>query len=193
MSAESYAHLVLLMSVSKVSGYNASSYRRILKTLPPLGRKHVANAIHWRLDTAGGKADECWHEEIKPFLTRCWPLEAEFMDAEIAGEIVAGIAYCSKAFPDAVQTILKTIRGGISLRNVAFRLANPPKDSPQPRCAQFPAEALDLLSRTEDSAVDYAIALYLRKCLQCIQKGDPSLANDRDFQRLDKLCKLHYH
>ena len=168
-SGDWYANVFVVMATSKNNGYGPDTYREIIRLLPREGRLAVARRIRDMLHNAGDKIDIYWKEEIGPFVKNIWPPEKDYMDAEIAGILFSGIAYCGEeAFPDAAHTLLSLYKGRVVLDDVAFRLANPPHKT-ESRCRLFPEEVLNILSRVDRTGNNYAVALWISKCLDVIK------------------------
>lgn len=189
-SGEWYANVFAVMATSKNNGYGVGTYRDILRLLPSEGKLSVANRIKNMLHNAGDKIDILWNEEIGPFVKKIWPPEKNCMSPEIAGSLFSGVAYCESAFPDASNALLSLYKGNVELSDVAFRLANPPKGT-ESRCALFPDAVLDVLSRVDMDVGDYAVAMWIGKCLEIIKsipnskgKGSGTYENDERYINL---------
>ena len=183
-----YTQIVLLMATAKNKGYGAASYRRILQNLPDEGRVQIAKDILNRLHNSLDKIDANWNDEIGPFVTQSWPADEKYMTPEIAGLLFEGVAYCNASFHEAAQSLLKLYGGNIALRDVAARLAHPPKDTPS-RCRLYPDDVLDILSRVDTSKSDVATALNIEECLDemygiPLKTGERTYETDERYQRL---------
>lgn len=183
-----YAHIVVLMGISKNKGYGPASFMKILRDLPGEGRLQVAYDIQNRLHNSIDKIDACWKDEIGPFIKRMWPAEAKCMTPKIAGVLFVGMAYCNTAFHDAAQTLLNLYGGHVEMLDVAARLCHPPHGSLS-RCKLFPNEVLDVLFRVDTDKRDYSVALNIKKCLDEIrdvsyENGDGTYESDVRYQKL---------
>ena len=184
-SGEWYAHVVVQMALSKTRGFGPKSYRRILSGLSDKGRTKIAEILSDRLDSALDNADACWGKEVGPFV-KIWPGDAKCMNAVIAEMLLASIAYCDTAFPDAARTILGLYGGKVNLFRIAIRLSHPPKGSFS-RCKMFPNEVLEILSRGDLSDGNHVLASAIGKCLEeiaSIPSNCDSFAMDHRFQQL---------
>ena len=188
-----YAHIVVLMGITKNKGYGPTSFMKILRDLPSEGRLQVAYDIQNRLHNSIDKIDACWKDEIGPFIKRMWPAEAKYMTPKIAGVLFVGMAYCNTAFHDAAQALLNLFRGHVEMLDVAARLCHPPYGSPS-RCKLYPDDVLDVLSRVDMTKRDNSTALSIADCLDEIKdilkpNGTETYEADARYLRLMAYVK----
>ena len=183
-----YAHIVVLMGVSRNKGYGSASFGKILRDLPNEGRLQVAYDIQNRLHNSIDKIDACWKDEIGPFVKKMWPSDKTCMNPKIAGVLFAGIAYCNASFYDAAQSLLRLYGGHVEMQDVAARLSHPPYGTPS-RCKLYPDDVLDILSRVDMDKRDYATALSVEDCLDDI-RDVPVHNGDRTYESDDRYQKL---
>lgn len=114
VSQDWYSALVAHMALTKCVGYTPRDFAGIIRRLPVNGREFVARHASSRMNESV-KGDLIWRNEFKQFVERCWPVEAEYMTAGVAGHIVCAITKLDECFETAIKEFVHRIPSGFSL------------------------------------------------------------------------------
>lgn len=185
-----YVDLLLCMALSRLKSYSAADYQKIIRALPDVGRIELSGRIKDRLLWAGDKRDSHWREEIRPFIEKCWPSDAECMNAQIAGNLFSSIVYCQEEFPMAIRYLCQKVTGKAHLEDAIIRLLHPEKGKTS-HFVSYPDSIALLLEKFELRDIEnYGTRMYLKECLKELANNAPNDILNRHKNIIEKLQAL---
>ena len=156
----------------------ASDVAQVLRASPSSFRREVLQLLVSWSKNDGARAKETWRISIKPFFTKVWPKEREFLDVLLTHQLIALAVGAGNEFPDAIEQLRPYLvpfdRGLGLLPDISS--SNVPE--------RFPHETLGLLwlvCGPESRGSYYGISNIIDRLIE----ADPGLEADRRLQWLE--------
>ena len=159
-------------------GLTATDVAQVLRDSPSFFRREVLQRlVSWSKNDGAG-AEDTWRTTIKPFFTKVWPIEREFLDVLLTHQLIALAVGAGNEFPDALEQLRPYLvpfdRGLGLLPDISS--SNVPE--------RFPTETLELLwlvCGPESRGSYYGISNIIDRLIE----ADPGLEADRRLQWLE--------
>jgi hypothetical protein len=156
--------------------------RSALRTTDAEGRAAVARVVWKRLEGAGEQGERMWNELVGPWLARAWPKDRGLTDADSSLNLAMAVTHVGDVFAAAVASVAPFLTGSDHHSLLVERLL----------ATDYPERHTVATLRLADLIVDIGCRWpdpKLRKLLTRIQQGQPELANEHGFRRLDECLR----
>lgn len=166
--ASRYASALVLGGVDLSTLISHAQCKRALGVLPPSGLEAAAEALaRFQVGSAEHGA-AYWTNRMKPFILAAWPRSRELLTSGISTSFAEICIAANTKFADAVQELRPWLHVADHRQLICYRL------SQTQFCTDYPAAALDLLSRTVDTTHRWPDR-HLAQCLRAILAAKPEL------------------
>lgn len=150
-------------------------------SLPQEGLGVVAEALAQALEGAGDQREEYWKNRILPFWQHVWPKSRDLITEEIAKYLARLSIAAGSEFPEALKVVVDWL---VPIRHPHYIMHRLHESG---LCSEFPEDALGLLRVIIDDQP--YLSDELRQCLSLIALARPTLAEDRQYSRLNEHAR----
>ena len=163
-------------ALGPTDGYTVEEFRSAIGKLPPEGLEESAQALNQALKGASDQCEEYWRNRVRPFIQNIWPKSKERITPRIAEHFALLCIAARNEFPNALSILGDWLIPANEMSIVVSVLQQ------SGLCSHFPIDALLLLSKI--IADQCWLPQEFGQCLDEIRQLDPSVNQDRNYQRL---------
>lgn len=165
------------------AGISDGDLRRATASLPREGLEATMGALASGVAAAGKQGPALWRDRVRPYLNSVWPNNPNLSTPGIASAAALLCIAAGEGFGDAFGAVSQwVIPATPDLAAMRLRESG--------LCGSQPETSLALLDRLVGDGVDHLTDDF-RACLRQIAAGNPVLAADRRFRRLNDLARAH--
>lgn len=177
--AKQYAGFLTFAALEPGDTFTRKELLTAIRVLPSEGLHIAAQTLIRALESAGEQRREYWRNRLVPYLKSIWPKSGDVTSPAISESLARLCVAAKEDFPEALS-ILKYWMRSVIYPDFLVRLLHEAN-----LCEKFPAEALEFL----DIVIGDGSCLprKLKESLDSILQGDPALAHNKRFQRLNNL------
>jgi hypothetical protein len=172
-----YAALLTFAALDRGDTFSIVELSGATRALPANGLGHTAQTLVRALDGAGEQRADYWTNRILPYLQTIWPKSRDLNTPTISEALARLCIAAQDAFPVALHE-LKFWLQRLEQSDHAIHLLYGAK-----LCERFPDDALTFLDTVINNNTQWP-PRDLKNCLETIRQAQPSLENERRYQRL---------